>query len=185
MPERTSRGQDDRVLRDQFEIIQLQNQYGVAADCGDWQWFRRLFTDDVVAEFRTVGHWNNVWTGLESWATAWEEMHNQDFAATQHRMSTHVVDVLGDTASALCYGDLSRASTIIRKRRCGCSGTTMMTSCARRMGGGSVGDGFARSCGGSTTPPQLTSRSQLCGPTHVPARSLFSRASRATAGAIV
>jgi hypothetical protein len=96
-----------RELSDRFEIMNLQNQYGVAADSGNWLWFRQLFTPDVIADFRTVGHWNNVWTGLESWAQAWEAMHKEDFAATQHRMSTHLVEVRGDAAWALCYGDIS------------------------------------------------------------------------------
>src|SRR2546422_11661520 len=89
-----------RALSDRLEIVHLQNQYGVAADCGDWLWFRKLFTPDVVAEFRTLGHWNNTWIGLESWATAWEAMHDEDFAATQHRMSTHLVELRGDSAWA-------------------------------------------------------------------------------------
>jgi hypothetical protein len=95
------------ALSDRLEIIDLQNQYGVAADSGDWRWFRELFTDDVVADFQTVGHWNDTWSGLETWARAWEEMHDEDFAATQHRMSTHVVEVDGDVAWALCYGDIT------------------------------------------------------------------------------
>ena len=96
-----------RQVSDQFEIMHLQNQYAVAIDSGDWGWFRQLFTSDVVADYATVGHWNDLWVGLEPWAQAFERMHEQDFAATQHRMSTHVVEVQGDTAWALCYGDVS------------------------------------------------------------------------------
>jgi hypothetical protein len=96
-----------QTLIDRLEIIDLHNQYGVAADAGDWAWFRELFVPDVVADFRTVGHWNDTWTGLENWTSAWETMHDEDFAATQHRMSTHLVRVSGDAAWALCYGDIT------------------------------------------------------------------------------
>jgi hypothetical protein len=96
-----------QLTSDGFEIMQVQNQYGIALDTHDWLWFRELFTDDVVADYQTVGQWNNVWTGLESWAQEFEAMHAEDFAATQHRMSTHVADVQGDAAWAMCYGDVT------------------------------------------------------------------------------
>lgn len=92
---------------DYAAIIQLQTQYALAIDTRNWPWFRSLFTADVVADYESSGAWSHTWIGLDDWVEAFEAMHDEEFSATQHRMSTHGVIVRGGEAWAMCYGDIT------------------------------------------------------------------------------
>jgi hypothetical protein len=89
----------DSALADRLAIIELCHRYSFAIDTRDWSAFRRLFTEDVVAEF--IGH--RTWTDLETWATYFEKSHGE-MAGTQHLLSNEIVEVDGDRARLIFYG---------------------------------------------------------------------------------
>jgi len=85
-------------LKDELEIIDLLNRYGVAIDARDWAMFRTVFTDDVVVDYGVHGHWDD----LDRWAYVFERIHRH-FAATQHSITNHQVELDGDRARARSY----------------------------------------------------------------------------------
>ena len=85
--------------RDRGEIINLINLYGFAVDIQRWDLFDRVFTADIEADFGGASHWHD----LASFKRDFAAFHDP-FDSTQHSMSTHIVQVTGDTANAFCNG---------------------------------------------------------------------------------
>jgi hypothetical protein len=89
------------AMADRLAVIELFHRYAVAIDTRNWTAFRRLFTDDVVAEFDG----NRAWTDLETWARDFEKSH-AEMAGTQHVITNEIVDLDGDRAHAIFYGSV-------------------------------------------------------------------------------
>lgn len=80
-------------------ITQLINLYGFAVDSQRWDLFDQIFTEDVEAHFSESAHWLDRASFKRDFAA-----FHSPFDNTQHCMMNHVVNVDGDTASALTYG---------------------------------------------------------------------------------
>lgn len=89
---------------DGAEIMAAQTAYGAAIDCREWEWFRDLFTTDVVADYRIAdGTKLGTWEGLDAWLEAFIEIH-EPLIDTQHMMLSHLAKLDGDRGKAFCYG---------------------------------------------------------------------------------
>ncbi|CDO86200.1 hypothetical protein AWC29_29580 [Mycobacterium triplex] len=84
---------------DVVTITQLVNLYGLAVDSQRWELFDRIFAADVEADYGPTSRW----TDLEQFKSDFAAFHDP-FDATQHTMSTHVVQVEGDRAHSFCNG---------------------------------------------------------------------------------
>ncbi|MBL7499060.1 nuclear transport factor 2 family protein [Frankia sp. CNm7] len=84
-----------------IESAQLQNGYAWAIDTRDWDYFRTLFTPDVVAAYP-----NETYQGMDSWLDFFIPFHDT-CAWTQHMMTNHLVGSDGDGVWATCYGQIA------------------------------------------------------------------------------
>jgi hypothetical protein len=87
-------------------IIHIINLYGFAVDTQRWDLFDRIFTADVDADFGESSHWSDLAKFKADFA-----VFHDPFDGTQHVMTNHLVDVVGDVAYAFTYG----AWRLIRK----------------------------------------------------------------------
>ncbi|HEX4376969.1 MAG TPA: nuclear transport factor 2 family protein [Steroidobacteraceae bacterium] len=85
--------------QDVQQIIGIINLYGFAVDTQRWDLFDRIFTNDVEADFSASAHWRE----LQKFKSDFAVFHDP-FDSTQHAMSNHLVNVVGDTAQAFTYG---------------------------------------------------------------------------------
>lgn len=86
------------------EIMAAQSAYGAAIDCREWEWFRDIFTTDVVAEYRIAdGSRLGRWSGLDPWLEAFIQIH-EPLGDTQHMMLNHLAKAEGNGGKAFCYG---------------------------------------------------------------------------------
>ena len=82
---------------DKVEIINIMNLYGFALDARAWDLFDLIFTDDVEAVFGPAGA---GWKGLDEFKASFEMFH-RTLDSHQHTMMGHVIQVDGDTATAI------------------------------------------------------------------------------------
>jgi len=80
------------------EATLLQNGYALAVDTRDWDYFRTLFTPDVVARYP-----HGRFEGVEAWLADFVPFH-ADCSWTLHVMSTHVAGEDERGFWATCYG---------------------------------------------------------------------------------
>jgi len=85
--------------QDVQSIIGIINLYGFAVDTQRWDLFDRIFTADVEADFSKSAHWHD----LQQFKSDFAVFHDP-FDSTQHAMSSHLVNVSGDSAQAFSYG---------------------------------------------------------------------------------
>ncbi|RDH79583.1 nuclear transport factor 2 family protein [Mycolicibacterium moriokaense] len=86
-------------VSDVIAITQLVNRYGLAVDSRRWELFDEIFTADADADYGP----SSRWTDRDRFKTEFAAFHDH-FDSTQHTMSTHLVDVAGDTARSFCKG---------------------------------------------------------------------------------
>lgn len=79
----------------------LQNGYARAIDTREWDYFRTLFTSDVVAEYP-----NDCFEGIDEWLNYFVPFHDE-CAWIQHVMTNHVVGEDVDGIWGWCYGDVA------------------------------------------------------------------------------
>lgn len=73
--------------------------YAVALDTRDWEWLRRVFRPDAVAEY---GGELGVRRGYDSIESACRAAL-VPLTSSQHLMGNHLVTLHGDEADAVCY----------------------------------------------------------------------------------
>ena len=86
-------------FEDISKITQLINLYGFAVDSQRWDFFDRIFTEDVEAHFSEPAQWRDLATFKRDFAA-----FHAPFDNTQHCMMNHLVHVEGDKAHAFTYG---------------------------------------------------------------------------------
>jgi hypothetical protein len=94
-----------REAADRIEIHELLNGYALAIDTWDWDLLGRVFTEDAVADFTSVGRYvkdESTLRGLDDIVT-WYEAALEPFRGVMHFMTNHRVEIDGDTARASCY----------------------------------------------------------------------------------
>jgi len=96
------------VQQDKSDIIEVINLYGVALDAHAWDLLDDIFTPDVTADFGPAGA---LWKSVAALKFAFKDFH-ETLTNHMHTMTGSCVQVQGDKANALTYGDwlLSRAS---------------------------------------------------------------------------
>lgn len=87
-------------MADREDIIELINLYGLAMDTQRWDLFDRIFTPDVDADYGATSHWKD----REKFKADFGSFH-EEFDATQHLMTNHLVSVDRDRAAAHTYGN--------------------------------------------------------------------------------
>ncbi len=80
------------------ESARLQNGYALAVDTRDWDYFRTLFTPDVLAFYP-----KSDYNGIESWLESFIPFHDE-CTWTLHMMANHVVGEDGHGIWGTCYG---------------------------------------------------------------------------------
>lgn len=83
---------------DQTQIGEVLIRYASGIDQRDWPLFRTCWTNDVVADYDTLGRFSGVDAITDAMTTA-----HQNMGPTYHRLSNFVIDVDGDRASARSY----------------------------------------------------------------------------------
>ncbi len=81
-----------------IEAMRLQNGYAFAIDSRNWDYFRTLFTPDVVADYP-----NGVFDGMDAWLDLFVPLHDE-YAWTLHEMTNHLVGEDAGGVWAMCYG---------------------------------------------------------------------------------
>jgi hypothetical protein len=99
-----------RQVVDRLEIIENLGRYHHAVDAKDWDGLSGLFTEDIVAEYRSLNDaelfgLEGVYEGrrvVVDWIRAGQEPFQFNGAPT-HFMTNHVIDLSGDEASSRSY----------------------------------------------------------------------------------
>lgn len=81
-----------------LQALRLQNGYAHAIDTRDWEHFRTVFVDDIVADYP-----NQVYTSMDEWLDHFIPFHD-GCAWTQHAMTNHMVGVDSEGVWATCLG---------------------------------------------------------------------------------
>jgi len=87
------------VVDDKLEITDVINLYALALDGHEWDFFDRIFTDDVHADYEP-----NEWTGRAEFVNGFIDFHRA-MDLHQHTMMGHLVHVEGDVAYAFTYSN--------------------------------------------------------------------------------
>jgi ketosteroid isomerase-like protein len=87
-------------ISDRMEIEQLLVRYCYAIDDRDWDAYRSVYTEDAVIDDVSAGPGNSVEEMVEFLSRALERV-----VQIQHAISTSLIDIDGDTASArtICH----------------------------------------------------------------------------------
>lgn len=85
---------DNRTLQDRLDIQDLLYRYARAVDTNDWDSYRRVFTEDAVLDYSSVGY--PVGSRDEIATTFSAGMGN--LLMTQHLISNIQIDLDGDRA---------------------------------------------------------------------------------------
>ena len=99
---------NERALRegiDRIEIHELLNRYAHAIDFMDWPLLERVFTEDAVADFSSVGEYqemDSVRRGRDA-IVAYYEAALAPFEGVLHFMTNHLVALDGDVATSRSY----------------------------------------------------------------------------------
>jgi hypothetical protein len=86
---------------DQLKIIQLINRFGIAIDLRDWKSFRGLFADAVEFDYSSIGEVASILDPEAIANTARNDLGS--FQATQHAITNHQVELLGDNATGYAH----------------------------------------------------------------------------------
>ena len=90
------------ALLDRVELNELMNRYAASIDLRDWARLRTVFTDQIEADFTSMGT-KAVFRGpAEDWVAAIRSTIT-GFDATQHVFANHSVELDGDRATDLRY----------------------------------------------------------------------------------
>jgi hypothetical protein len=87
---------------DIVELIQLVNRTFAAADARDWDTYRALMADEVTVDFGGIGPHATGTVDSDS-AAARTRAALDPIELTQHMLTSHVVDIDGDTATVRFY----------------------------------------------------------------------------------
>jgi ketosteroid isomerase-like protein len=85
-------------LADRLDITAVLNRYAIAIDARDWDLFRTVFTEDVVADYGAHGRWD----GIDHFVEVWEPIHRR-WVSTQHIITNHHIELDGDRARTRSY----------------------------------------------------------------------------------
>jgi len=98
-----TRAQDQlRTLMDKAAISDVICNYATGVDSHDWTLFRSCFTDEIEADFSSLGDMGHFRGSADKWVRmARGLMENLD--ATQHLMGNIQAEIDGDQAVARCY----------------------------------------------------------------------------------
>ncbi len=80
------------------EAMRLENGYALAIDSRDWEYFRTLFTPDVLATYP-----HGTFNGMEEWLGNFIPFHDE-CGWTLHVMTNHVARQDSEGVWATCYG---------------------------------------------------------------------------------
>jgi 3-phenylpropionate/cinnamic acid dioxygenase small subunit len=86
------------MFDDRTQIADVLIRYAAGIDRRDWQLFRSCWTDEIDADYDTIGHFSTV----DEITDAMTDIH-ANMGPTYHRMSNLVIDVDGDRATARSY----------------------------------------------------------------------------------
>jgi hypothetical protein len=81
-----------------LEAMRLQNGYALSIDARDWDYFKTLFTPDVLAIYP-----HSKFNGMEEWLGDFIPFHDT-CAWTMHVMTNHVTREDSQGYWATCYG---------------------------------------------------------------------------------
>src|SRR5689334_6934734 len=84
-----------------IEAMRLQNGYARAIDTRDWDYFRTLFSADVVAIYPQMDRLE----GMDAWLAVFIPFHDT-CSWIQHVMTTDVVGEDAGSIWAVCYGEV-------------------------------------------------------------------------------
>jgi len=90
---------------DRIEIHELLNRYAHAIDFADWELLDRVFTEDAVADFSSVGEYvdvDSVLHGRDA-IVAYYKVALAPFQGVLHFMTNHLVELDGDSARCRSY----------------------------------------------------------------------------------
>ena len=104
-PEEDEMGEPWREVADRLEITELLSRYAHAIDAMDWELLATVFTDDVVADFSSVGQYVEMDATITGFAplVAWYEVALAPFQGVMHFMTNHLIDLEGDRARTRSY----------------------------------------------------------------------------------
>lgn len=85
-------------MEDVTAVMSVQNAYGVAIDRRDWPALRECF-----APLASIAYGRPIRTGSLDDFMDWAPRFHDPLGPTSHQMSTHLVEVRGDLATASCY----------------------------------------------------------------------------------
>ncbi len=94
-----------REFADRLEITELLGRYAHAIDAMDWELLRTVFTDDVTADFSSVGQYvemGSTITGFQN-LTDWYDVALTPFFGVMHFMTNHLIELDGDVARTKSY----------------------------------------------------------------------------------
>ncbi len=74
----------DRATRQDVNDVLVR--YATGIDQRDWSLFRNCFTEDCVADYGAIGHWESA-----DAITAWMARAHEDFGHTMHRITNQAV----------------------------------------------------------------------------------------------
>lgn len=86
-------------MTDRDIITNLLCLYGLGVDTQRWDLFDEIFTEDVVADYGSASCWTNLGDFKRDFAA-----FHAPFDATQHGMSSVILDVDGHEARSVTYG---------------------------------------------------------------------------------
>lgn len=89
---------DMAALADRMAIIEITHRYCWALDSRDWALLDDVFVPDATAELRSA-------TVLEGRDAIRDRIRRSvaPLDATQHTVTNHMIEVIGDTATSRCY----------------------------------------------------------------------------------
>ena len=100
-----------QLLLDRAEISDVVHAYATGLDRRDWALYRRIFTDLIEMDFRSVGLRAGTYRA-EDWVRDARRLF-AGFSATQHTSTNHVHDVRGDAAT--CTSNMQAEHFVARE----------------------------------------------------------------------
>lgn len=90
-----------QTLLDRAEISDVFHRYAISLDTKNWEQLRTCFTDDLTADFTSLGP-DLLVTGADEWVASIVSALT-GMEATQHIITNHTHDIDGDTAQCTAY----------------------------------------------------------------------------------
>ena len=94
-----------REVADRVEITELLGRYAHAIDSKDWDLLATVFTDDVVADFSSVGQYVEMDATITGFTplVEWYDVALAPFDGVLHFMTNHLIELDGDKARTRSY----------------------------------------------------------------------------------